>query len=234
MPGLFGVPEWGQSPVVNAPLPGCDVANSVNDLWFRLGFLSADDMNIDDRWVTIAELYQFGDDAAKFLARISSIYLTYDASVAVVAATAAYPLPASQVFTEGAWLLYAGSPLQLLRLTTVGQLFALDANWPTTSGNPVRLSLDAAGTGNGVLYPVPLSNSTLVQVMQAVPATVAAGASGLPVSPVLQDYFTYCLLGAALGKESDSAKPEVAAHCKERMKLYQAVITHLFGGGRVE
>jgi hypothetical protein len=152
--------------------------------------------------------------------------------VAVTAGTAAYLLPASRVFTEGAWLLYAGLPLQLLRLSTVGQLFALDANWPTTTGDPTRLSLDAAGTVTGVLYPVPLSNSTLVQVMQAVPATVAAGASSLPVSPVLQDYVSYQLLRSARSKESDSSMPEMAAHFGERCKLYEAVIVHLFGGGR--
>lgn len=231
MPGLFGVALWGASPTVNAPLPGCDVANSLADIWFRLGFLSPDDMNVDDRWVTIAELYQFGDDAAKRLAFALGLFMQYDASVAVTAGTAQYALPTGHTLTVLAWLVYAGLPLQLLRLSTVGQLFALDANWPTTTGNPVRLSLDAGGVGTATLYPVPLSNATLAQVLQAYPADVLAGASSLPLSPVLQDYFSYCLLSAARGKESDQAMPEMAKHFGERCKLYEQVMEHLWGPG---
>ena len=232
MPGLFGVPEWGESPAVNVPLPGCDVANCIYDAWFRLGFLNPDDANVDDRWVTIAELYQFGDDAAKLLARISSLFLTYDASIDVLAATSAYALPAKHVFTESAWLLYDGLPLQFLRLSTVGQLFALDANWPTTTGDPSRLSLDAGGVGTGTVYPVPISNATLAEVLQVFPPDVLAGTSSLPVSPILQDYFTDAVMAGARSKESDSAMPEVAAHLKERMHLYEVVIQHLFGSGQ--
>jgi hypothetical protein len=231
MPGLFGVPLWGASPTVNPPLAGCDVANCEADLWFRLGFLSPDDMNVDDRWVTIAELYQFGDDAAKFLARSTSMFLTYDASVAVLAGTAGYALPAGHVFTEGAWLAFAGTPPQLLRLTTVGQLFGLDANWATTVGDPSRISLDAAGVGNAVLYPVPIGPATLAQVMEQLPADIVAGASSLPVSPIVQDALTYWLLGAARGKESDSRMQDIADHSKARFDLYLKVFQHLWGSG---
>jgi hypothetical protein len=226
---LWGVPEWGESPTVNPPLPGCDVANCLADLWFRMGFLDANDANVDDRWVTVDELYEFGDEAVKALARSSLVFLTYDTSIAVTPPTATYALPAGHVLTEGAWLLYAGQPLQLLRLTSVGQLFALDSEWSATQGNPTRLSLDAAGVPNCVLYPVPTASATLAQVMQALPPDVIAGASSLPLSPVLQDAFTYACLGAARGKESDSRMDEIAAHCKERVDLYAKVAAHLWG-----
>jgi hypothetical protein len=226
---LWGVPEWGESPAVNPPLPGCDVANCLADLWFRLGFLDANDANVDDRWVTVNEMYGFGDEAVKALGRSSLVFLTYDASIAVTPPTATYALPAGHVLTEGAWLLYAGLPLQLLRLTSVGELFALDSTWSVTAGNPTRLSLDAAGVPNCVLYPVPTAPATLAQVMQALPPDVVAGASSLPLSPVLQDAISYFILGASRGKESDSRMDEIVQHCAERWKLYESVAAHLWG-----
>lgn len=229
---LFGVPEWGANPAANVILPGCDVANCLADLWFRLGFLNALDMNRDDRWVTLAELYQFGDDRAKLLARTSSLFLTYDASINVVAATAAYNLPAAHVFTLSAWLVNTGGLLQMLRLSSVGQLFGLDGNWPATTGSPSRLSLDEAAVGTATLYPIPIANATLAQILDEYPATVVAGSSSVPVSPILQDYFTDALLAAARGKESDSAMPEIAAHMAERLKLYEQLIEHLWGPGQ--
>ena len=227
-----GVPQFGAPPAPVAQLPGCDVANCIADLWFRLGFLNAADMARADRWVTLAELYQFADDAAKFLSRASAAFLTYDSSIGVTAGEPEYALPAGWVWTEGAWLLYAGLPLQQLRLSSVGQLFALDANWNTTTGNPLRLSLDAGPVGWCVLYPSPVAGAVLAEVLQVFPATVAAGASALPLSAVLQDYFTDAALAGARAKESDSAMPDVAAHCRERMALYEAVIGHLWGDGR--
>jgi hypothetical protein len=210
----------------------CDVLNCIADAWFRLGFLSAADQATAGNWVTIAELYQFGDDAAKLLARESSVFLSYDNSINVVAGTPQYSLPASHVFTVTAWLVYAGLPLQQLRPTTVGQLFALDANWSTSVGDSVRISLDASSVGICVLYPIPVANSTLDQVLQEYPATVALAESVLAVSPVLQDYFTDALIQGARGKESDSAMPEVAAHMAQRRALYEQVIQHLWGPGQ--
>lgn len=208
-----------------------DTANCIADVWFRLGFLNAADAAVDDRWVTIPELYQFGDDAVKLLARTSSLFLTYDASVAITGGTSTYATPASHIFTEGAWL--SGPPVQLLRLSTVGQLFALDANWPAAAGIPSRLSLDAAGVGFEVLYPSPLAAGTLAGILEICPPTVTSAASTIPVSSIFQDYFSYAMLAGALGKESDSARPEIAAHAKERLALYGAVIEHLFGAGRL-
>jgi hypothetical protein len=211
----------------------CDVLNSVNDCWYRCGFTSQSDLDAGTGFVTTAQLYQYIDDRVKLLARTCSIFLTYDASIAVTPGTAVYALPAGHIFTEGAWLLYAGAPLQLLRLSTVGQLFALDAAWAAAaSGPPRRLSLDAAGANNCVVYPSPSTAATLAQVLQQLPATVAAGASVLPLSPVLQDYFTDAAIAGARSAESDSAMPEIGDHLRERMALYEAVIEHLLGGGR--
>lgn len=208
----------------------CDVANSVADVWFRLGFLSAAELATNSYWVTLTELYQFGDDAGKRLAYTSGVFLVLDASINVVAATPLYGLPASHVFTVMAWFVSA-QPLKILRMSSVGQLFALDGTWTATTGIPSRASLDAGGVGTVTLYPNPTVNGVLNQICQEFPA-IASGSSSLPVSPVLQDYFSYALLSGSLGKESDLAKPEVAAHCHERMKLYEAIAEHLWGNGQ--
>jgi hypothetical protein len=209
----------------------CDVANSITDVWFRLGFLSAAELATNALWLTATELYQFGDDAGKRLAYTAGVFLVVDASINVVSSTPLYALPASHVFTVIAWIVYSGQPLQMLRMSSVGQLFALDGNWAATNGLPLRASLDAGGVGSVTLYPNPTVNGTLSQICQEFPA-IASGSSSVPVSPVMQDYFSYALLSGSLGKESDFAKPEVAGHAHERMKLYEAIAEHLWGPGQ--
>jgi len=228
----FGTTEFGSSPPAPyAPLPGCDVLNSVNDVWFRLGFQNYEDMAVDDRWVTLSELWQFADDVVKALSRSTGVFMTYDASIAVIAGQPSYALPASHVYTEGAWLLYAGMPLRLLRLSGVGQLFALDANWGTTVGDPTRLSLDAQDVETCILYPSPIGNATLAQIMEACPITVGPGSSALPLSPVLGDMFSYACLAGARSKESDSRDGEMAAHFAERVSMYRQIVEKLWGPG---
>src|SRR6185312_7105688 len=111
-------------------------------------------------WVTTTELYQFADDAGKRLSLAAGAFPVLDSSTAVSAGTAAYSLPATHVFTVMAWLVYTGgAPPQILRPATQQQLEALDGNWPTTSGDPTRISLDAGGVGSATLYPNPITNS---------------------------------------------------------------------------
>lgn len=208
-----------------------DVANSIADVWFRLGFLSATELATNAHWVTLTELYQFADDAGKRLSYTAGLFAVIDTSIAILAATAAYSLPASHVFTVFAWIVYAGQALQILRMSSVGQLFALDGNWATTTGDPTRASLDAGGVGTMTLYPNPISAGTLNQICQEFPA-IASGGSTVAVSLAFGDYFSYALIAGARGKESDSAMPEIAAHARARMDMYHQVAQHLWGPGQ--
>lgn len=208
-----------------------DVANSIADSWFRLGFLSATELNTGDFWVTAAELYQFGDDAAKKLAYSVGIFSVTDASISVVSGTSSYSLPAAHVFTLLGWIVYSGQPLQLLRPTTVGQLFALDGNWATTTGSSNRISFDAGSVGTATLYPQPIQNGTLNQICQEF-QSVALSASTLTISPALRDMLTYALLAGARGKEGDSRMAEMADHFQKRVDMYMAVCDHLWGPGQ--
>jgi hypothetical protein len=213
----------------------CDVANSVADLWYRLGFQSQADLDAA-LWVPPADLYQFADEAVKRLAWTAGIFKVFDSSVVVTSGQAELTMPAGHVFTVAAWFLY-GSLVQLLRLTNVEQLYALEAAWGAQTGVPTRLSMDAGpvlgvgGPGQALLYPSPNVAGTLCQVIQQTPATVAQGASVVPITAAAQDYFTYAVLATALSKESDHARPEVAAHCAERMKLFEKVFLQYFGPG---
>lgn len=213
----------------------CDVADSLSDLWFRLGFLSQGDLDAA-AWLTPADLYQFADEAVQRLAYTCGLFKVFDSSVSVTSSIASVTMPAGHIFTVFAYILYNPSFAQILRLTNVEQLFALDASWTAQTGWPTRLSFDAGFPGTGglgiaTLYPAASQAGSLCQVMQQAPAPVAAGSSVLPISPILTDYFTYAVLATTLGKESDHSKSEVAAHCQERMGLYQKVLQQYFGPG---
>lgn len=209
-----------------------DLSTAVADTYYRLGFTNSSDISTAPAWLTAAELYQFIDDAARKLASAHGLFIVFDNTVDVTAGTAAYSLPAGHVFTVIAWLVPASGPIQFLRLTSARDLWALDANWSTTSGDAVRASGDAAAVGTITLYPNPLTNSTLNLVAQIAPATVTSGAPTISLPAVLQDFFTYAALAGAKRKESDSLDLTMAGHYESRMDLYEQVMAHLWGPGR--
>jgi hypothetical protein len=204
-----------------------DAQNSVNDVWYRLGFLSLADMTTGTPWVTQTELFDWADEAAKRLAYECQLFATYDTSMTVVAGTSVYNLPATHVFT-----LLAAVGGRLLRMTSVRDLWALDATWPATTGSPLRCSLDAGSVGTITIYPTPVDGGTLAQVSQEFPPALAVGASQLAVPTVLQDYVSYACLAGARGKESENADQALSQHFKQRMDLYEQVIQHLWGPGQ--
>jgi hypothetical protein len=212
-----------------------DASLSLADAIYRLGFLNLAESQTAMAWVSNAELYQFADDVAKKLSYSAGIFVTLDASIAVTAGIGVYGEPATHVFTIYAWitpLARLGGSIQALRPTTVGQLFALDNTWSTTSGEAKRFSLDAGAVGIITIYPLPINSGTLNQICQEFPPAIAAGSSQVTQMPtVLQDYLTYAMLAGARGKESDSALPEMAAHFQQRLSLYEQVIQHLWGAG---
>jgi hypothetical protein len=204
-----------------------DTTACVIDSWHRLGFQGAAEIT-NTTWVTLNELYQYATDAISLLARSTGVFLTYDASIAVSSPTSTYALPAGHVFTESAWL--AGGAQ--LRITPVADLFALDQAWSLTSGAPSRVSFDAAGPSNAVVYPIPNINGTLAQVMGSSPPTVTNAAPTVAAPSVLQDMVTYFILSGARGKESDSSMMEVAEHARDRVKMYLSIAQQYWGTGR--
>jgi len=78
-----------------------DLQNSVNDIWFRLGFLSLAEMEETEPapWVTVTELFDWMDEGAKRLAYEVGLFVVFDASVAIVPNNGVCALPATHVFT---------------------------------------------------------------------------------------------------------------------------------------
>lgn len=202
-----------------------DVSDSVNDIWWRLNFLSLEDLDATDTYVTSDELYGFADEAAQLLAYRTGTFITVE-TIAVTAGIARYVLPAANVFTLGAWL---GS--QNLRISPVRELAALDATWPTTSGPPTRASFDADVPGVITLYPRPTAGGTLKLIAAEAPASIAAGSSTVQVPQVFQDLFSYSALNGARIKESEGRQQEMGEHYGARADLYLDVAAFLYGGG---
>jgi hypothetical protein len=137
-PNQWGRGPWGgREPGAAPSATALDTLASFNDVWYRLGFLGANEI-ASTSWATEAELFQFADEAAKKIAYASGVFMLVDTSITVVAATAVYAEPASHVFTVAATIILAGGALQLLRPTPVRDLWALDATWSTTTGNATR------------------------------------------------------------------------------------------------
>lgn len=222
----FNTAEFNAGAAQPGPMPGFDVAGSVTDAIYRLGFQSAADLAASG-WIGVDELYAFADDAAKKLAYETGVFVTYDDSITAAAETAVYLLQTSNVFTLYVWL--NGVPL---RITRVAELEALDGNWPATVGPTTRCAFDAGSAGTISLYPSPSAGGALQQVCQEYPGTVALGSSLIDMPSVAQDYFTYAMLAGGRGKESEAAMPEMAAHYGERLKMYEQVFEHLWGPGQ--
>jgi hypothetical protein len=206
---------------------GLDVRNALLDAVYRLGLQDLTDLVASGCWVTVAELYQWADEAAKQLSYKAGVFVVNDSSITVVAGTAAYSLPATHVFTVAAWL--GTTPL---RVTPVRELWALDATWPASTGPASRVSIDAGCVGTITVYPKPTAGGTLSQVCQEFPSAIVEGSTTVALPRVLEDYFTYAMLAGARGKESDAAMPEMAKHFRERMGLYEQVMEHLWGPGQ--
>jgi hypothetical protein len=203
-----------------------DVAHSLADVIWRLGFLNSTDLDAAGTWVTSTELYQFADEAAQLLAYQSGAFVTLDTTVTAVSGTSTYALPASNVFTLAAWLNGVN-----LRITPVRALEALDATWPATSGPSTRASFDAASVGSAVLYPNPTVGGTLTQIAAETPPTIALSTSTVALPSVFQDAFSYAMLAGAKSKESDATDEAIAEHYAGRVALYRAIAAFLFGPG---
>lgn len=209
-----------------------DLQNSVNDIWYRLGFLSLVELNAGAGWTNPTDLFQWLDECAEKLAYEVGLFVETDASIPVVSGTAVYGLPDSHVFTLLAALLDGSGNYSLLRMTSVRDLWALDGNWQITQGTPNRASLDANAVGSITLYPDPTSSWRLFQVLQEVPNTIEAGSPTINLPTPLQDMFSYYVLGQARAQESEQADIAVAAHHMQRFQMYLDVCRQYFGVGQ--
>ena len=204
-----------------------DLQNSLLDVIYRLGFTGLADVSGPDSYVTLGELYQWLDEAAKKLSSLAGVFVTVDASITVVPGNSTYALPANFVYGLAVFL---GS--RPLRITSQAQLEALEGQWSAAVGPAARASFDAREVGFVVLYPQPTAGGVLSLVCQEFPSTIQAGSTTISLPTVFQDYFSYAQLAGARGKESDARMEEISNHAQARVDLYVKVATHLYGRGQ--
>jgi len=202
---------------------GIDFRDLLADLYPMLGAQSEADLVFWDQ----AELYRLFDESAKRLAAIAGLFVERDNSLASAAGTRTYTLPARHVSTIQVTL-----GAVVLRAATVGELEARDTAWRTGSGTPTRWYADGEGLAAIALYKVPTGVAILHIIEHEFPTTIAAATPTLSAPSPVGDYFTLRALGEARGRESDGAMPEVAAHCRERARLYEEMFKAYWGAAQ--
>jgi hypothetical protein len=239
-----------------------DLQNSVNDIWYRLGFLSLVEMQAAGAWVTETELFTFLDEAAKRLAYEAGLFVTVDSSIPIVAGNPVLQLPLTHVYT-----------LLAAVLTLSGAIAGTGAEWgtvpwgtvpwggntPFTLGTVVSYALLRLTSARDLwaldnVWPTTTGNpkrasldANAVGSLTLYPIPVAAGilfqvcqefpnvsaaASQIPLPTVMQDYFSDSAICQAKRKESEMADNALADHMEQRCKMYEAVFEQYFGGGQ--
>lgn len=170
-------------------------------------------------WTT-AELYEFADEAAKWLARNAGVFVAVDSSFQAERSVDLTDFHISTIFAavDGA----------ALREANVRELEALDATWESTQGLPKRYTMTGARTLK--IYPDPMSEGALELIEHRLPADITSLNATLAAPAAIAGFLAIAILGAARSKEGDASMPEIAAHCTERTNLYAGVLTALYGG----
>lgn len=139
-------------------------------------------------------------------------------TVAAVAGTAAYALPARHIATIAAAL--DGSAL---RPATCAELSAENDTWESASGTPVRYVPDMEGREKFGLYPAPDAAGTVSLIHTQSPSAVDTQSPTVNAPAVMADYLAWAMLSQARGKESDAHMADVAAHAAERARMFEQV-----------
>ncbi len=175
-------------------------------------------------WWTETELYEFAEEAARRLARSAAVFVETE-QIAVSGGTASYTLGARSIAT-----VHVSLGNTRLRPASVRELEALDTGWEATTGTPKRWT-HALGIDSIRIYPEPTAGGTLEVVHHQHPPEITSAAPTVAAPAPLAGYFGQAILAAARAKEGDAAMPEVAAHARERLALYERVCQAYWGGG---
>jgi hypothetical protein len=193
-----------------------DVAALLTSLLPALNAASISDADLT--FWTATELYEWADEAGKWLARSCGAFV----SANTLAAGGSVDLSASFIDT-----IFAAVDGTALREASVRELEALDAGWDSATGTAKRYTLTGVETMR--LYPAP-ATGTLEVIEHQLPADITSGNPTLAAATALGGFLAISILGAARAKEGNASMPEVAAHCAERTILYGKVFSALYGG----
>lgn len=177
-----------------------------------------------------AELTRFFDEALKSHARRHGVFVKRDASsITLVQGTAVYSAPTRHIDTLHVTLSGVG-----LIASSTSELELLDDAFKTTQGTPAYWYSDREGQNKIGFYPVPNLaavglNPEIIYHEYVAELDEAHVNTAVPVPAAVGDYLEAMVLKAAYSKESDCAIPETAQNLDELLKLYDSVITSLYG-----
>lgn len=178
---------------------------------------------------TEGELIEWMDEALKRLARVACVFVGRTESILSVAGQAAYTLPTRHVATLH--VSYLDAPL---RPAGTVELEALDSAYQTTQDTPERWYQDLVGDATFGLAPVPdTSDDSIPLIYEGWPETLdAGGQQTLVAAPApLKGYLAFSVLANAYGREGEMEMPDLAAHCRGRIQMYDQIFQGYYGAG---
>lgn len=206
------------------PLSGIDVTQVVTEALPSLHASTAQDLVF---W-TEGELIEWIDESVKRLAIKAGVFIGRDTTVLTAAGQSTYPLPARHLSTRH--VSYGSTPL---KPANSAEMEVLDPAYQTTPGAPVYWYQDLLGMSSIGLAPVPAAQQTLANIYEGYPEATDAGKQQtiVPGPAPLKGYLGMCLLAEAYGREGEMEMPDVAAHCRGMVEMYERVFLEYFGRG---
>jgi hypothetical protein len=185
---------------------------------------------------TEGDLIQWMDEALKRLARVACVFVGRDESLVSISEQATYTLPDRHIATLHVSYtdLAAHAAPAPLRPSGTMELEALDEDYQTTRGIPQRWYEDLQGATTIGLAPVPDADDDPIPIIYVgYPDTLDAGRQNTLVAapPPIKGYLAMCVLAEAYGRESEIESPDIAAHCRGRMAMYEQIFTAYYGAG---
>jgi len=178
---------------------------------------------------TEADLIRWEDESVKRLSRVAAVFVLRDTSVATVGGQASYSLPPRHATT-----LHVSLGTTPLRPANMEELEGLDPAFRTTPGTPERWYEDKLAAPQVALAPVPAAAGvTLPVVYNSWPPELDVNKvnTALAAPAPLKGYLAMAVLGAAYQIEGESEMPDVAAHCRGRLALYEQLFQGYYGKG---
>lgn len=172
-------------------------------------------------WFTEADLAEWIEEGMRRLAELSSVWVTR-ATTAIAAGQQAFDTPAGHVSTGNVtWDEWA------LRPASTIELEGLDPDYRYTPGPPRYWYADLTGMNAIALYPVPDEAGELALVYAAWEPDLPG--SGVDAPSPVRAYLRYFLLGEAFGREGEFEAPDIAAHCRGRLDLFNQIFQQYYG-----
>lgn len=176
-----------------------------------------------------ADLIQWLDDAVKRLARKAGVFVERSTSALSSAGIATYSLPADCVA-----VLHQSYLTTPLRAAGMIELESRDPDYRTTPGTPDHWYEDQLGDYTIGFSPVPVNTGDSMPIIYTAlaPNLDVELINTLVTAPVpLAGYLAMSVLGEAYGREGEMEMADLAAHCKGRVAMYEAMMAEYYGSG---